>query len=260
MRLIIERASVRSPFTRAAAEHALHPFTFTFRPGLYLVLGPSGSGKTTLLRMLAGIVDPSEGSITLAEGGRELSFPSLKRRIGYVPQETAVYEEMTAWGYLRYIAAMKLIPASLIKERITDIAAQFGLADMLPCRISSLSAGTKKLLTMAQSVLNDPDILLVDELPEKLDTEALRRVAGELRRRSRYSITLLATHMPGTLPDLADRILILYRGRLIGSFDPDEILRQYASYEHFYMDRIAAARSSLESPRRCDSPGFGSKM
>jgi len=257
MRLIIDHAAVRDPFVRVWSGKAasvgfadegkdpflLHPFSYTFRPGLYLLLGPNGSGKSTLLRLMAGIIDPSEGSVKLVEGDRELSFPSLKRRIGYVPQEIAVYEEMTASAYLRYVATMKLIPASLIPDRIADIAAQFGLSDMLPCRISSLSTGTKKLLTLAQSVLSDPDILLADELPETLDPEALQRVTDYLRRCARHSITLLSTHRLDVLPYLADKILILFRGRLIGSHDPDEIHRQYASFEHFYMDRIESVRS-----------------
>lgn len=258
MRLIIDRAAVRGPFARAVPGKAasagladgeenrllLHPFRFIFRPGLYALLGPNGSGKSTLLRLLAGIVDPSEGSVKLVEGGKELSFPSLKRRIGYVPQEIAVYDEMTAFAYLRYVATMKLIPASLIPDRIADVAAQFGLSDILPCRISSLSTGTKKLLTLAQSVLTDPDLLLVDELLETLDPEALRKVTDYLQRCTRYSITLLATHRLDVLPYLADKILFLYRGRLIGAYDPDEIRKRYASFEHFYMERIESARTS----------------
>lgn len=246
MKLILDQAAVRNPSSRAD-QWLLHPFSFTFRPGLYAVLGPNGGGKSTLLRMLAGIVAPSEGSVTLVDGGRELAFPALKRRIGYVPQETAVYEEMTAWAFLRYVATMKLIPAALIPDRIKDVASQFGLSEWLTCRVSSLSIGTKKLLAMAQSVLSDPDILLADEPLETLDPEALRRAADVLQGVARRSIVLLTTHRLDVLPGLADRILILFRGRLIGSHDPDDIPGRYDSFEHFYLDRIEAARSARES-------------
>jgi len=240
MKLIIDQAGVRS----SPGAVLLHPFSLTFRPGLHVVLGPNGGGKTTLLRMLAGIVTPSEGSVKLVGGGGELAFPALKQRIGYVPQEIAVYEEMTVWAYLRYVAVMKLISAALIPDRIRDVASQFGLSEWLTCRISSLSIGTKKLLVMAQSVLSDPDILLVDELFEALDPEALQRAAEYLQRTARHSIILLSTHRMDLLPVLADRILILFQGRLIGPHDPDEILSRYDSFESFYLDRIAAARSS----------------
>jgi len=241
MRLIIDQAAVRSP----SGDTLLHPFSFVFRPGLHAILGPNGSGKTTLLRLLAGVVAPSEGSVALAAGGKELSFPALKQRIGYVPQEIAVYEDMTAWQYLRYAAAMKLIPAALIPDRIADIAARFHLSDLLRRRISSLSVGTRKLLTVAQAVLNDPDILLADELPDMLDPESLSRAADHLRQCAGHSIVLLTTHRLDIVPHLADSVLILHRGRLIGSHDPDEILERNGGFEQFYLDRIGAARSSL---------------
>jgi ABC-2 type transport system ATP-binding protein len=202
MQLILQKA-------QAAKTYNLSPITLVLSTGLYILSGKNGSGKSTLLKLIAGVIPLSSGNITLIKRGREYNSPSHKSKIGYASQEIAVYDEMRAVNYLRYVGRMKLIPDDLLDGRIEQIIAELNIKAWCSIPIRQLSMGQKRMLLFAQSILSDPDILLLDETLESLDIEQQSHIIGILHKLAKHSIILVASHRKEQWKDYASQFIEL---------------------------------------------------
>jgi ABC-2 type transport system ATP-binding protein len=202
MQLILQKA-------QAAKTYNLSPLTLVISPGLHILSGKNGSGKSTLLKLIAGVIPLASGNITLAKRGQEYINPSFKSRIGYAPQEIAVYDEMRAVNYLRYVGRMKLIPDDLLEGRIEQVIAELNIKIWCSTHIEQLSVGQKRMLLFAQSILSDPDILLLDETLESLDIEQQSHLIGILHNLAKHSIILVASHRKEQWKDHASQFIEL---------------------------------------------------
>lgn len=183
--MALELVSVSKRFGPVVVLDELHA---AFAPGVTVVLGANGAGKTTLLRLLAGLIEPDAGAVRWRGGPLTAGF---RRRLGYMPQRTPVYPEMTAAALLDYLAALKAIPPRLAHARRDHLLGELGLAALGRTAVGHLSGGQRQLLGLAQALLNDPDVLLLDEPFEGLDHESLHRALALLWRPGR--VTVLAT-------------------------------------------------------------------
>ncbi|MBI4392708.1 MAG: ABC transporter ATP-binding protein [Euryarchaeota archaeon] len=190
------------------------------RGEIFGVIGPNGAGKSTVLRMLAGLVNPSTGTAEI--GGRSITQPDHRSRIGYLPEESALYEEMTPRAYLRFFAELYGVPAAMAKSRIDEAFTRLQLDVPRRARIGDLSKGMRRKVAIARSLVNDPELLIFDEPASGLDplvSASLLAMLGELKARGKTII--FSAHNLFHVERVCDRLLILDSGlvRALGTMD-----------------------------------------
>ena len=179
------------------------------------LLGPNGSGKSTILRVLAGYLPPSSGNIRI--DGIDVAADSLaaRARVGYVPEDAPLYDGMRAGEFLRFMAAIKGVAGHAVRGAVATAAAQLELGPVLGMTIGKLSRGYRQRVAIAQALLNDPPLLILDEPTNALDAYqviAVRALVGSLAGRR---TVLVASHVLTEIERVASRIMILVDGRLL---------------------------------------------
>ena len=207
---------------------ALRNIDLEIREGeLFAILGPNGAGKTTLLKIAVGLIQPSSGEVRVF-GVDVLKEPAkVKELIGYVPQETIVYDELTGLENLMFYASLYDIPKSIAEERISEYVKLLGLEEHVKRRVSKYSGGLKKRLSIAASLIHDPKLLILDEPTTGLDPSSRRelwRILQELRKLGKTIV--MATHYMEEAEVLADRVAIMNEGRVIAIGTPDELKKK----------------------------------
>jgi len=180
------------------------------------LLGPNGAGKTTTVSMIAGLTTPERGQVLL--GGQPLKGDTdpVKRRIGLVPQDLALYEELTALDNLRFFGALYGLAGAPLQKAMTDALGLVGLSDRASDRVSTYSGGMKRRLNLAAGILHDPDILLLDEPTVGVDPQSRNAIFENLEELKRRGKALLyTTHYMEEVERLADRVVIIDHGRVI---------------------------------------------
>lgn len=225
MELIIDRVS------KQYKNHiAVDRVSVTLHQGVYGLLGANGAGKTTLMRMLCGILTPTSGTITF--DGTDVSSEEYRAILGYLPQDFGYYPEFTAMDFLLYLAALKGIPKLQAKRRARELLELVSLQDVSRKKIKTFSGGMKQRLGIAQALLNDPKLLILDEPTAGLDPKERVRFRNLIEQLGKTSIVLLSTHIVSDIEHIADEILMMKDGQLIyqGKWD-DEM----GDLETFYL-------------------------
>jgi ABC-2 type transport system ATP-binding protein len=203
----------------------LREFTLSLGPGIYGLLGPNGAGKSTLMRMLATITRPTEGKI-LWNGADAGKSPDLLRNVlGYLPQDFGVYPNLTAFEFLEYIAAIKGLNAKQTRRRIDDLLQTVNLVDTAHQPLGGYSGGMKQRIGIAQALLNDPRLLIVDEPTVGLDPEERVRFRSLLADLAGERIILLSTHIVSDVESAASEIILVNKGRLIERASPETLMK-----------------------------------
>lgn len=200
---------------------ALRGVSLAVDRGVVGLLGPNGAGKSTLMRILATLTRPTEGEVRWR--GRPLSGAAerLRRVLGYLPQEFGVYPRLTAREFLRYLAAARGIAGD---GRIDELLALVNLQRAADRKLGSYSGGMRQRVGIAQALLNDPELLIVDEPTVGLDPEERVRFRGLLSELSGDRIVILSTHIVSDVEAAAERIAVLEAGRLVADAPPGELL------------------------------------
>lgn len=205
---------------------ALDAFTVALQPGVYGLLGPNGAGKSTLMGLLTDTVRRETGSI-LCDGKEILEMGAAFRKlIGYMPQQQGYYEEFSVGRYLHYMAALKGMSRKQAKTEIRQLLEVVGLSHCLHKRMGALSGGMRQRILLAQSLLNDPKVLLLDEPTAGLDPEERIRIRNYISALASDKIILLATHVVSDVESIAEQVLLLNRGRLIAADTPSALIEQ----------------------------------
>ncbi len=191
--------------------------------GVYGLLGANGAGKTTLMRMMCGVLTPTSGSI--AYDGMDVSREDYRDALGYQPQEFGYYPEFSAMDFMLYIAALKGIPKPRAKEKAWELLELVSLEKESKKKIKTFSGGMKQRLGVAQSMLNDPKILILDEPTAGLDPKERIRFRNLISRLGADRIVLLSTHIVSDVEHIADTILVMKDGQLIHNGSLEEIIR-----------------------------------
>jgi len=204
---------------------ALKGFTLRLGPGVLGLLGPNGAGKSTLMRILATIAQPSEGRVTWGGSDVVREPDALRSVLGYLPQDFGVYPNLNAQEFLAYIAAAKGLPARAARTRIDELLQLVNLVDARKRPLGGFSGGMRQRVGIAQALLNDPQLLIVDEPTAGLDPEERVRFRNLLSELSGERIIILSTHIVSDVEATATHIALINRGRLVAQAAPEQLLR-----------------------------------
>ena len=206
--------------TLRAVDHV----NFTMTNGVYGLLGVNGAGKTTLMRMLTTLIKPTSGEI-LWDGQDVYAMDGLYRKLlGYLPQDFGYYPDFSIYDYLMYIASIKGIRPAVAKERVKLLLKQVGLVRARHKKMKTLSGGMKRRAGIAQAMLNDPKILILDEPTAGLDPSERIRFRNLISELSEDRIVLLSTHIVSDIEYIANEILLMKDGCITMSGTAEEIV------------------------------------
>ena len=207
-------ASLHKSFGRTAAVSGV---SFSVARGQLLgLLGPNGAGKTTTVSMITGLVTPDRGEVTIDGVRLSTDTDPVKRRIGLVPQDLALYEELSARANLRLFGSLYSLSGSELNRAIDSALTLVGLADRAADRVKAYSGGMKRRLNLAAGLLHDPDILLLDEPTVGVDPQSRNAIFDHLEQlKARGKALLYTTHYMEEAERLADRIVVMDHGRVL---------------------------------------------
>ncbi|MCD8376801.1 MAG: ABC transporter ATP-binding protein [Oscillospiraceae bacterium] len=208
---------------RYRGKTAVDRFSARFQSGVYGLLRANGSGKTTLMRMLAGVLEPTSGNISLDGVPIRSLGERYRAALGYLPQSFGVYPRFTAMEFMRYLAAAKGMEKPAAEEAARRLLALVGLEREGGQRVKTFSGGMKQRLGIAQALLNDPAILILDEPTAGLDPRERIRLRNLLGEISADRLVLLSTHIVSDLENTAEQILMVKNGTLLKQGTPEEL-------------------------------------
>lgn len=222
MKLVIDKVSKRY----RGGNWALKGFSLELNPGVLGLLGPNGAGKTTLMSILATITRATEGTVTW-NGTDVASDPDgLRAVLGFLPQDFGVYPNLNAVEFLEYLAAVKGLDAAASRRRIDELLNLVNLTDVRKRPLGGYSGGMKQRVGIAQALLNDPQLLIVDEPTAGLDPEERVRFRNLLSDLAGERIVILSTHIVSDVEATATDIALIAQGTLVAHASPEELLRQ----------------------------------
>lgn len=192
---------------------AVDRISFRMKMGVYGLLGANGAGKTTLMRMVCGILKPTGGTVVL--DGMEVGTEEYRTGLGYLPQDFGYYPEFSGWDFLMYMAALKGLEKSYAKEKAKELLVLVGLEDVAKKKMKTYSGGMKQRIGIAQALLNDPKLLILDEPTAGLDPRERVRFRNLIAEYGREHIVLLSTHIVSDIEHIADEVLLMKDGQLI---------------------------------------------
>jgi ABC-2 type transport system ATP-binding protein len=203
---------------------AVDKVTFNVRKGEVLgFLGPNGAGKSTTMKMLTCYLAPTGGTATVA--GHDVYEQSLevRRRLGYLPEDTPLYRDMTVLEYLEFAAAMRQMDPTKSPARIKEVGGRCGLSDVAGKLIGELSKGFRQRLGLAQAILHDPDILVLDEPTSGLDPNQIVEIRRLIKELGQEKTVILSTHILPEVQATCTRILIISGGKLVADDTPEAL-------------------------------------
>ncbi|MBP5473048.1 MAG: ABC transporter ATP-binding protein [Lachnospiraceae bacterium] len=211
---------------------AVDRVSFDLTEGVTGLLGANGAGKTTLMRMMSGILTPTSGEISA--DGIPVQAENYRALLGYLPQDFGYYPEFTAKEFLEYFAALKGIERKRAKEKTKELLELVGLSDVAGKKIKTYSGGMKQRVGIAQALLNDPRILILDEPTAGLDPKERVRFRTLIEELGKDSIVLLSTHIVSDIEHIADRIIMMKDGALVWQGRQSDV---EGDLEEFYLKR-----------------------
>ncbi|MGH3207730.1 MAG: ABC transporter ATP-binding protein [Trebonia sp.] len=192
-------------------------------PGVFGLLGPNGAGKTTLLRMMATAVPPTSGQIKLLSRDPARYGPrrEIRRKLGYLPQNPGYYPGFTVAELVEYFALLKEVPPARVRPAVNNAIARVGLADRAKARLRTLSGGMLRRACIAQAIVNDPELLLLDEPTAGLDPEQRVAFRALLRDLGQRATVVVSTHLVEDVGAACAEVALMDRGRIVFHGTPD---------------------------------------
>jgi len=218
---------------------AIENLTFSVSDGEILgFLGPNGAGKTTTMRILSGFVPPSEGSAKIA-GFDVFEHPmEVKRRLGYLPETPPLYPEMTVHGYLQFVGRLKGVPGRQLGSEIERVANLTGIPDVIDRVIKNLSKGFRQRVGVAQALLNNPPVLILDEPTEGLDPAQRAEVRELIKKLAGKHTVILSTHILHEVTMTCEKVLIINQGRIVAFDEIKKLAHAYGQTGQVSLEEI----------------------
>ena len=220
--------------------------------GVFGLLGPNGAGKTSMLRMLATVLPPTSGEIRLLDRdpGRSAARREIRRRLGYLPQNLGYYPSFTVVEFVEYFALLKEMPSSLVPKAVATAVERVDLGVKAKAKLRTLSGGMLRRVGIAQAIVNDPDMLLLDEPTAGLDPEQRVTFRALLREFGQRSTVIVSTHLVEDVAAACTEVTLMDAGRMVFHGTPGELIARGeghgvgdAPLERGYSAVLAAARS-----------------
>ncbi|KAA3647224.1 MAG: ABC transporter ATP-binding protein [Chloroflexi bacterium] len=206
---------------------AIEDLSFSAQKGEIVgFLGPNGAGKTTTMRILTGFMPPTNGRASVA--GYDVVDESIevRRRVGYLPENVPLYDDMTVWDYLKYMADLHNVEDA--EDRIYDIIEVVGMEERTDSYISSLSKGMRQRIGLAQALVHEPEVLILDEPTIGLDPSQIRGVRNLIQEIGKERTVMLSTHILSEAQQICDRVLIINKGHIVAEDTPQNLQSRLA--------------------------------
>lgn len=235
MELMIEQLERKYGEKTAVANVSL-----TLHPGVYGLLGANGAGKTTLMRMLCGILKPTSGRITYDH--MDVNSEEYRARLGLLPQDFGYYPEFSGQDFLMYLAALKGLYKKTAQRKVKELLELVSLSEVAKKKIKTYSGGMKQRLGIAQALLNDPEIIVLDEPTAGLDPKERVRFRNLIEGLGKENIVLLSTHIVSDIEHIADYVLMMKDGELIFNGSMEKIGKDL---EEFYLEQFGEEKDNV---------------
>jgi ABC-2 type transport system ATP-binding protein len=239
---------------RFGRTQAVAGVTLATGPGVFGLLGPNGAGKTSLLRMLATVIPPSSGRLRLLDRdpGVYGQRREIRRRLGYLPQNLGYYPGFTVVEFVEYFALLKDMPPRRVPGAVATAVERVGLGDKARAKLRTLSGGMLRRVGIAQAIVNQPELLLLDEPTAGLDPEQRVAFRALLRELGQHATVIVSTHLVEDVGAACGQVALMDQGRLVFHGTPDELTARAegtaaagdAPLERGYSAALAAARST----------------
>jgi ABC-2 type transport system ATP-binding protein len=230
---------------------AVDDVSFEVRPGEVLgFLGPNGAGKTTTMRMLAGFISPTSGKASICGHDIETDTLAAKASVGYLPEGAPSYGEMTVRAFLEFIAELRHLKGEQRTRRLDYVIGRLQLGKVLPQTIETLSKGFRRRVGLAQALIHDPPVLILDEPTDGLDPNQKHEVRTLINEMARDKIIVISTHILEEVDAVCTRAIIIARGRVVADDTPQGLATKSryhnaVSLKLEHPDQLAAARAAV---------------
>ena len=225
---------------------AVDDLSFQVQPGEVLgFLGPNGAGKSTTMKMLAGFLEPTEGQIQILGKDVVRDRLAVQQSIGYLPEGAPAYDDMRVGQYLQFIAHMRGLRGAQLRQRLRYVVDLVDISAVLEQRIQTLSKGFKRRVGLAQTLVHDPQVLILDEPTDGLDPNQKHQVRQLIRQLSADKIVILSTHILEEVTAVCSRAVIIAGGRLVADSRP-QALEQRSRYHGAISVRLQQPVAELE--------------
>jgi len=209
---------------------AVKDLSFDIREGEVVgLLGPNGAGKSTTIKMLTGYITPTSGSVMIADMDASREILSIRRRIGYMPQDIPLYEDMTVIDYLRFVSDIRQISSTARREKIRHVAERCSIEKVITQSIGTLSSGYKQRVGLAQALIHNPDILILDEPSSDLDPNQIVEIRNLIKEIGKEKTVIVSSHILSEVQATCGRVMIISDGKLVADGSPDELLAKERS-------------------------------
>lgn len=208
---------------------ALDDICLEFKPGLYGLLGPNGAGKSTMIKIITANLKPDTGTVRWNEKSIIRLGIKYRRILGYMPQQQNLYSSYTGMRFLSYICTLKEIPKHRIEEEIISVSTDVNLVDQLDKKLSQYSGGMKQRILAASAFIGNPRLLILDEPTAGLDPKERVRMRELIKNLSENAIVIVATHVVSDVETVADKIILLNKGNVIGCDSPRKLIESISN-------------------------------
>ncbi len=218
---------------------AIDHISFDVRNGEILgFLGPNGAGKTTTMKIITGYMLPTSGTVEVDDLNIYEHSMEIRKKIGYLPENNPLYEDMYILDFLRFIGEIRGIPPDKLKQRLEYVVETCGLKDELTKEIGALSRGYRQRVGLAQALLHDPEILILDEPTLGLDPNQVMEITELIKEIGKQKTVMVSTHILPWVEENCDRVVILHRGRVVADGTIDELKKQYPNPDSVSLEDI----------------------
>jgi ABC-2 type transport system ATP-binding protein len=209
---------------------AVKGLSFDIREGEVVgLLGPNGAGKSTTIKMLTGYLTPTNGTVKVAEMDTARDIQAIRKRIGYMPQDIPLYEDMVVLDYLHFISDIRQIAAASRREKIKEVAERCSIEKVITQSIGTLSSGYKQRVGLAQALIHNPDILILDEPTSDLDPNQIVEIRNLIKEIGKEKTVIVSSHILSEVQATCGRVMIISEGKLVADGSPDELLARERS-------------------------------
>lgn len=237
----------------------LHGISFGVKKGEILgFLGPNGAGKSTTMKIITAFWAPDSGSVMI--DGVDVAKDSIltRSKIGYLPETVPLYEDMTVYEYLKFVAEVRNIAKEQVGSRIKETAASCGLEKVINRPIDELSKGYRQRVGLAQAIIHQPEILILDEPTTGLDPNQIVEIRDLIKKLGREKTVIFSTHILSEVSATCDRVIIINNGRIVGEGTPAELTNKAGGKEIIYVkvkgpkEEVLAKLKTLENASRIE--------